>query len=34
MAKNEEEVKNSVFSLVIQMKLWQNSLRVQVTSRL
>ncbi len=34
MAKNEEEVKIVFLDLVIQMKLLQNSLRVQVTSRL
>lgn len=34
MAKNEEEVKIVFLDLVTQMKLLQNSLRVQVTSRL
>ena len=34
MAKNEEEVKIVFLDLVIQMKLLQNSLRVQVASRL
>lgn len=34
MAKNEEEVKIVFLDLVIQMKFLQNSLRVQVTSRL